>query len=89
MGSLTSGPSAPTPQPEIVYVPQPVNNTPTPVVTPSASEQEQTQEEANTEIRRQNLLGRERSRFGTIQTSFRGLLGLSDNGEQRKTLLGQ
>ena len=89
MGSLTSGPKAPTPQPQIVYVPQPVNTvtTPTSVADP-VSTQEQA-DETSTQIRKQNLLGRERSRFGTIQTSFRGLLGLSDSSPQRKTLLGE
>ncbi|NCT40929.1 MAG: hypothetical protein GW778_04630 [Alphaproteobacteria bacterium] len=86
MGSLTSGPKAPTPQPQVVYLPQTPSPT-TPVQTPTAPSAQET----SAEIRKQNLLGRERSRFGTIQTSFRGLLGLSDTGgaQSRKTLLGE
>ena len=86
MGSLTSGPKVPSPQPQVVYIPQPVNTTPTPSQPTTPQEQEQ---DAEIEIRRQNLLGRERSRFGTIQTSFRGLLGISEGQPQRKTLLGE
>ena len=80
MGSLTSRPSVPA-QPQVVFVPQPA---PTPVEEgpPSA-------EETASQARRQSLLGRERSRFGTVQTGFRGLLGLTDNAAQRKTLLGE
>ena len=89
MGSLTSGPSAPRPQPQVVFVPQPTSTpAPTPAPTPEPTE---TSEEASAEVRRQNLLGRERSRFGTVQTSFRGLLGLANEGaaQSRKTLLGE
>lgn len=86
MGSLTSGPKAPAPQPQVVFVPQPTNSPTTPAPTSVPQEQEQ---ETDTEIRRQNLLGRERSRFGTVQTSFRGLLGLADGTQPRKTLLGE
>jgi hypothetical protein len=46
-------------------------------------------EETAAEQRRENLLRRNRGRFGTIQTSFRGLLGLATQGGQRKTLLGE
>ncbi len=90
MGSLTSGPKLPAPQPQQVFVPQPSSapSTPAPAQTPSETAQE-AQQETDTEIRRQNLLGRERSRFGTVQTSFRGLLGLAENAPQRKTLLGE
>jgi len=89
MGSLTSGPKAPTPQPQVVYIRQPsAPVTPTPTI-PTASTPEVESEGA--EIRKQNLLGRERSRFGTVQTSFRGLLGLAaaDADQARKTLLGE
>jgi len=91
MGSLTSGPKAPTPQPQIVYVPQAVNTVTAPVSTPDPVSVQEQAEETATQVRQQNLLGRERSRFGTIQTSFRGLLGLRDGvqTQPRKTLLGE
>lgn len=93
MGSLTSRPSAPAPQPQIVYVPAPTatqtttsggttnTNTATsgsPPPTPTESER-----------RTSSLLQRERGRFGTIQTGFRGLLSAVTNAGQRKTLLGE
>ena len=89
MGSLTSGPKISSP-PQVVYISQPS-------AAPTASSNTggenpasvASAEETSAEIRTQNLLDRERSRFGTIQTGFRGLLGLSDNSEQRKTLLGE
>ncbi len=91
MGSLTSGPDIPAPTPQVVYVPQPVNTTTTSASTATATDTQAEEQEVNTEARRQNLLGRERSRFGTINTSFRGVLGLSDasTSAQRKTLLGE
>jgi len=91
MGSLTSGPKVPAPQPQIVYVPQPVNTVAAPISTPAPITPQEQAEEVSTQVRQQNLLGRERSRFGTIQTSFRGLLGLRDSAQSqpRKTLLGE
>jgi len=88
MGSLTSRPSVPT-QPQVVFVPQPVVTTPPAAPTPSGEAKENSAEETSSEARRQNLLGRERSRFGTVQTGFRGLLGVSNETGQRKTLLGE
>ena len=88
MGSLTSGPKVSS-SPQVVYVSQPSATT---VSTNTASENttpEADAEETSAEVRKQSLLERERSRFGTIQTGFRGLLGLSDNSGQRKTLLGE
>jgi len=92
MGSLTSGPSLPTTaSPQIVYVPQTLNTVAAPVSTPDPVTVEEQAEETGTQVRKQNLLGRERSRFGTIQTSFRGLLGLGNQSasQPRKTLLGE
>ena len=93
MGSLTSRPSIPSyTQPQIVRLPtQPIT---TPVTTPSTSSSENPDaisiEETATTTRQQSLLGRERSRFGTVLTSFRGLLGVSEaNAAPRKTLLGE
>lgn len=92
MGSLTSGPDIPAPKPQIIYVPQPVNNTVAPTSSPSSTETQSQEEVTSTQRRKQNLLGRERSRFGTIKTSFRGLLGVADTGNEsqsHKTLLGE
>ena len=93
MGSLTSGPSIPTPQPKIVYVPQTVSST---TSTSTSSDTSSNTDTSSTDgattasdISEKSLLSRDRSRFGTVQTSFRGLLGLADNAAQRKTLLGE
>ncbi len=91
MGSRTVSPRAPT-QPQIVYVPAQTTST----NTPSASDENQSSEtssavtdEQRSETRTQNLLQRDRSRFGTVLSGFRGVLGLSDNAPQRKSLLGE
>lgn len=47
-----------------------------------------TPEEVTTDLRRKNLLGRDRGFFGTVQTGFRGLLNIADPFA-RKTLLGE
>ena len=89
MGSLASRPNVPAPQPQVVFVQPPASQNTS--GTPPANETptERSQEQTESESRRQNLLGRERSRFGTVLTGFRGLLGQSDNTVQRKTLLGE
>lgn len=101
MGSITKAPVAPAaPQPVYYYVPAPPppppppppstsgggtdtsgggTTTPTPTPTP----------EQVKETRTQSLLRRDRGRLGTILSSFRGILGLSDNTAARKTLLGE
>lgn len=105
MGSLTSRPKVPAPQPQVVYVPapQPVYTpAPSTVNTATAATQNTgtaatdtaatplTTEERQAEARTQNLLTRDRSLYGTVTTSFRGLLGLATgNGGQSKTLLGE
>lgn len=105
MGSLTSRPKVPSaPQPKIVYVPapQPVY-TPPPssvptlpssqtggVTAPVPARPVPTPEEQQTEARTQSLLERDRGRFGTVMTSFRGLLGLATGTNTKpKTLLGE
>lgn len=88
MGSLTSRPSVPssvpsyTP-PQVVYVPQPASPPPPTPATPSTPAP--TPEKA----RQASLLARDRGRFGTIQTGFRGLLESAFSQGQRKTLLGE
>ncbi len=92
MGSLSSRPSVPA-QPQVVFIP----SQPT-VSTPTAASQVDTAEtdggdssvpQSASEAREQSLLRRSRGRFGTVQTSFRGLLGLSNTDTARKTLLGE
>ncbi len=90
MGSLTSRPNIPAQPQTVIYTPSPPTSPYVPPVTPptppSAAEPSA---ETSAEVRRQNLLERDRSRLGTIATSFRGLLGLSDKTTPRKTLLGE
>lgn len=89
MGSLASRPKVPT-QPQVVYVPQAATATTTTTTSTTETQNDSSSaEQTASKARQQNLLGRERSRFGTVQTGFRGLLGLSDNSAQRKTLLGE
>ena len=83
MGSLLSTPKAP--EPQVVFVPQP-----TPPPPPQEPEQNPTpdvSEETKSE-RKKTLLSRERGRFGTIATSFQGILQEANAGG-RKTLLGE
>ncbi len=78
MGSFGSPPTPPPPPPE-----------PPPYVPPAIPEDDGPgAEEQSAENRRQSLLRRSRGRFGTVLTSFRGLLSPSGSGE-RKTLLGE
>ena len=66
---------------QIVYMP-----VPSPVV-PAVDHA--APEKTASEMRAGSLLARDRSRFGTIATSFRGLLDLAGNAGKRKTLLGE
>lgn len=90
MGSLASRPKVPRvqQQPQIVYVPTPVTATPSSSATETQTS-EPTQSERQSELRQQNLLTRSRGRFGTVTTSFRGLLSSVNNAGQSKTLLGE
>lgn len=88
MGSLASRPSVPSPQPLIIQqAPTPI--TTAAITTPSEEEQEIADAKTASEARRTSLLGRDRSRFGTILTGFRGLLGTTENAPRRNTLLGE
>jgi hypothetical protein len=82
MGSLTSSAKAPSPQ--VVYVPAPVTSTPVSSTTPTP---DPVQEAAD--ARKNSLLARDRGRFGTVLTGFRGFLAEKNAGVQRKTLLGE
>ncbi|MFP4313335.1 MAG: hypothetical protein ACLFR0_03315 [Alphaproteobacteria bacterium] len=79
-------------QPRVVYVPQPVVSQPaTPAVQASdnSAGTDSAGEKSGAEIRKENLLTRNRSRFGTITTSFRGLLSSGKTERTTKTLLGE
>jgi len=85
MGSITSRRKAPpTPQPQVIYMPAPYT-----AQAPISAPEPQEQSANDAEIRRSNLLSRTRGRFGTVQTTFRGLLGNSGDTGTRKTLLGE
>lgn len=96
MGSLASVPkisTTPQPQPQVRYVtaprpaPESGSSSDTSSNTPSTNDSGN-DSAAVTQERETNLLRRSRGRSGTIRTSFRGLLGLSEQ-QQRKTLLGE
>lgn len=91
MGSLASRPKVPSnPQPQIVYVRQPAATPSTPAPsTPSKTNDTQSDEASAAKAREENLLTRDRGRYGTVTTGFRGLLNLAANGGQKKTLLGE
>ncbi|MAE52435.1 MAG: hypothetical protein CMH27_11560 [Micavibrio sp.] len=92
MGSLTSRPKVPSyQQPQVVYVPQPAPSVaaPAPVPAPSDADGGEQGVKDAAEAREDNLLTRDRSRYGTVTTSFRGLLNLASGGTQKKTLLGE
>lgn len=82
MGSLTSRPKVPKIKP--VSVTPAVQQPQTPV-----GESDNDIAQTESEARQESLLSRSRSRFGTVQTSFRGLLSQSDPNIERKTLLGE
>lgn len=86
MGSLSSTPKVP--QTQIVQVPVSTPQPPTQQPTqPVVSARERAEEESQERVR--SLLSRGRSRFGTIATSFQGFLREIDQGNARKTLLGE
>lgn len=86
MGSLASRPSVPSVQPVVIQ------QAPVPTTTaseaPSEEEQAIAAAQSASQARRTSLLGRDRSRFGTILTGFRGLLGTIEDS-RRNTLLGE
>ncbi len=81
MGSLTSSPKAPPAQ--VVYVPASAATT----TQPATPAPDPVQEAAD--ARKNSLLARDRGRFGTVLTGFRGFLAERAAGQQRKTLLGE
>ena len=97
MGSLSSRPKAPAPQApvQVVYYPSlpqttsPSSGQATTGGTASSGSPSQTPEQSAAAARTSSLLQRSRGIFGTVQTSFRGLLDLASNSGSRKTLLGE
>ncbi len=91
MGSISSRPPVPS-QPQVVYVPaQPTSTTSTSTSSGggTSTTDSTTTQSTQSENRSASLLQRDRSRFGTILTGFRGLLSQSASNTQRKTLLGE
>ncbi len=87
MGNITNKPKAPA---QVVYVPQPVYQTPTETSNNNNNTGGDNPAPTVAEQREKSLLSRNRSRLGTILTGFRGLLApLSNENSQRKTLLGE
>jgi hypothetical protein len=84
MGSLTSRPAALS-QPQVIYTApasKPAVSTTSPAATPSSPVKNESA------VREEGLLMRDRGRFGTVLTGFRGLLAGSASAP-RKTLLGE
>ena len=75
----------PKPPPLPKYTPPPP---PEPPAVPTAAEIEENRESEASEARKRSLLGRSRSRYGTILTGFTGFLSNSNDAE-KKTLLGE
>lgn len=90
MGRLMS-PSRPKARaPQVVYyTPPPSAPAPTPDPGPSPSTPPDKTPDQVAAERAENLLRRNRSRLGTVLTSFRGILAQSDLASSRKTLLGE
>lgn len=87
MGSLGSSRKIPASAAQVVYVPQTVTASPAQTVT-TGSAQDMAAEAGV--LRKENLLSRNRGRFGTVLTGFRGFLSAATGNEkQRKTLLGE
>ncbi len=83
MGDISGRPKAPAPQ--VVYVPRYVYNNDTGSDSGSTPDETPTPEAQ----REKNLLERQRGRFGTILTGFRGILSPTETQNTRKTLLGE
>lgn len=90
MGSLTSTPKIPE-QRVVTAVPAAAaTEVSTQIEQPSTGLSASERTALESEGRTQSLLARNRSRFGTIATSFRGFLNEINQGQDaRKTLLGE
>jgi len=85
MGSLTSTPKIPEAAISRNTASAEID---TPPVVSSQEAIADAQEQAST-ARKQSLLARGRSRYGTVVTSLQGVLSNSNQKSERKTLLGQ
>ena len=95
MGSLSSRPNVPAPRSQVVFTPQPTASpTPAPSTSTDAGRDAggargENHTPSASRARTSSLLGRDRGRFGTVLTGFKGFLGLSDLSNARKSLLGE
>ena len=83
MGGLVSKPKAPRTQTIIQTVPA------TPTIETNEAVDQKSADILSSETRQENLLRRNRGRFGTILTGFRGVLDADSSQQKRKTLLGE
>jgi hypothetical protein len=93
MGRLVSPPKPKSSPQRVVYVAESSPPSPGQSVSPSPAdtipaEPDKTEEQVSIE-KAENLLRRNRSRLGTVLTSFRGILGQNSISAPRKTLLGE
>lgn len=94
MGSLTSSPKIKPAKTQVIYMPSPAPVYVPPPATSSGSANTGSNTgptgsgSANENTRAESLLLRDRGRFGTVLTGFRGLLAPMADGI-RKTLLGE
>ncbi len=93
MGSLTSLPNI-SPAPQVIYLssaPPSSVGTPSAPTTPTPSTPTTPTNNVDEELRARagSLLLRDRGRFGTVLTGFRGLLTSAENTGPRKALLGE
>lgn len=86
MGDIKGRPKAPAPQ--VVYVPQ-YTSTPAPPAPNQNATNNENIEPSPEQQREKTLLGRPRSRIGTILTGFTGILAPSGDQSRRKVLLGE
>lgn len=90
MGSLTSSPKVPTPTPTVVYVPASTTALTTNATATTATEAAAGAQDNAAQSRVENLLTRNRGRFGTVSGGFRGFLAQTlESVNKRKTLLGE
>ena len=86
MGSIISPPKPSIPQTQIRYVPA---SQPEPSISVDPETESPSEEDIAGEQRRENLLRRDRGRFGTVTSGFRGFLDNSGGDNQSKQLLGE
>lgn len=95
MGRIFSPPKPKASSPQVIYYPQTsaataasTSSSATTAADTAADSQTKTESDVSTE-RAENILRRNRSRLGTVLTSFRGILSQGTLSAPRKTLLGE